>query len=327
MSDKTGIEWTDATWNPVTGCTKVSQGCKHCYAERVFPRAYSKDRVLQHYHELSVPIERPRVFTDVRCQPERLDRPLHWRKPRRIFVNSMSDLFHADVPDEFIDQVFETMAHCPNHIFQILTKRPERMRDFLTHAHSQIPRRSQGYSARWSNVWLGVSVEDQGTADERIPLLLETPSAIRFLSCEPLIRAIDISAWLKDGAPSRSQVDGPCGMHYLRHGAPQLDWIIAGGESGPGARPAHPDWFRSLRDQCSAAGVPFFFKQWGQWAPSNAEKKPGEYAGGGVFLLPDGHLGCQGDWWYRDAAAMDKIRSKKDASRLLDGREHSEFPA
>ena len=210
------IEWTDKTWNPVTGCTKVSAGCKNCYAERLFPRPYPG-----------------RAFTDVRLHPERLRQPFHWRKPRRVFVNSMSDLFHEAGPDEFLDQVFAVMALRPRHVFQCLTKRPERMQRYLNSRAKSVEywerqAREFGYTFKFQwegevigtcpfplpNVWLGVSVEDQEAADARIPLLLETPAAIRFLSCEPLLGRIDL------------RLD-----QYKR-----LDWVIVGGESGPRAR-------------------------------------------------------------------------------------------
>lgn len=196
---QTGIVWTDETWNPVTGCTKVSQGCKHCYAERDWHR-------LQH-----LPRFAGRAFTDVVCHPERLDQPLRWAKPRRIFVNSMSDLFHEDVPDEFIDQVFAVMALAKQHKFQVLTKRPQRMLDYCKTLgrHHEIDRVSiaakrisnkTGFSWRmcdegWClpNVWLGVSVEDQATADQRIPILLQTPAAVRWISAEPLLGPIDLN--------------------------------------------------------------------------------------------------------------------------------------
>jgi len=186
MSDKTGIEWTDATWNPATGCSKVSQGCKHCYAEREWPRMTKL-----------VPAYAGRAFTDVATHADRLDQPLRWKKPRMIFVNSMSDLFHQDVPDSFIDQVFAVMALAPQHTFQVLTKRAKRMREYMSEgarasAVFDIMRNSEiGYLAggdklppqSWPlpNVWLGVSVEDQAAADERIPLLLDTPAAVRWI--------------------------------------------------------------------------------------------------------------------------------------------------
>lgn len=280
MGDKTGIEWTDATWNPVTGCSKVSQGCKHCYAERIFNRPYPG-----------------RDFTDVRTHPERLEWPLKWRgskqaksegRPSRIFVNSMSDLFHEKVPDEFIDKVFAVMAMAKQHTFQVLTKRPERMRDWAREAFTekgglriaeagaslfdgtsankrtlslaeQAEISNQFEWREFSHVQWGVSVENQETADERVPILLKTPAAVRFISYEPALGPINISEYLAciycRGIGSH-RCDGSDSCNGSR-----LDWVIAGGESGPNARPSHPDWFRSVRDQCQAAGVPFFMKQ------------------------------------------------------------------
>ncbi len=202
-----GIAWTDETWNPVTGCTRVSEGCRNCYAERVFPRAYANQNVPAARSNSVIENTgiRPRRFTDVVCHPDRLEQPLHWRKPRRVFVNSMSDLFHESVPDEFIDQVFKVMAHAPKHTFQILTKRPERMRRI-------VPVIRNHYPDRLDHVWLGVAVEDQATAVERIPLLLQTPAAVRFVSIEPMLGPVDLSKWLP---PSN----------------PHLDWVICGGES------------------------------------------------------------------------------------------------
>ena len=464
---KSKIEWTDATWNPVTGCTKVSAGCKNCYAERLFPKVYPG-----------------RKFTDVQCHPERLEQPLRWRKPRRVFVNSMSDLFHKAVPDEFIDQVFAVMALCSQHEFQCLSKRPKRMmeyingqgRDFsiareigrirdrrtgtdlatkeaarlsasawsgerLSEAGRNAPvqtskggishkRRISPYNnddqreencngsascdlgpSQWTtntgrtddqprerpqvgelagksgigdllgtedtcdrgssqkemeaqgivtsqnppnrsrcvgdqatqgngdhgqgacgeirneqkghvcnllqedlethlvwplpNAWLGVSIEDQATADERIPLLLQTPAAVRFVSYEPALAPIALrDEWMHLGC--RPTMDLP-------PGSGKCDWLICGGESGPKARPMHPDWARSVRDQCQAAGVPFFFKQWGEYC------WPGQMSE---------------DTW-REVDAVVNLAGipgkpyrvgKKKAGRLLDGKKWSEFP-
>lgn len=296
MSDHSRIEWTEATWNPVTGCSKVSQGCKNCYALREWPR-------------LAAPRPKPniytgRAFTDVRCHPERLDQPLRWTKPRRVFVNSMSDLFHEDIPDAFIDRVFAVMALTPRHTYQVLTKRPERMRDYLsggtidTHGMRSSYRRDSIIvdTIRWDqanerlpghgldgapwpleNVWLGVSVEDQTTADERIPLLLQTPAAVRWISAEPCIGPIDLTSI---PIPPDALFPAYGTSHTFRfnalhsddethmHSPPHfINWVVVGGESGPNARPMHPEWARSLRDQCQAAGVPYFFKQWGEWKP------------------------------------------------------------
>lgn len=274
MSDKTRIEWTDATWNPVTGCTKVSEGCDHCYAETIA-------------HRFAGTPAYPNGFA-VTLRPERLDQPLRWQRPRRIFVNSMSDLFHKDVPDEYIARVFAVMARATWHTFQVLTKRPGRMRSLLNSVDFyRIVRAAmfemgstdvEAYGTELfplANVWLGVSVESQKWADVRIPQLLETPAAVRFLSCEPLLGPVDLTGfgtaqtyWLT-GRPEWGREES-VGNGYVVQPltiAPSLDWVIVGGESGPHARPMHPAWARSLRDQCVAAGVAFHFKQWGEWAP------------------------------------------------------------
>lgn len=288
----TSIEWTDATWNPVTGCTKVSPGCKHCYAERVFPRTAAGQRVPvnsaagiadrdpdparnEHF--------RQRVFTDVRTHENRLEQPLHWKKPRKIFVNSMSDLFHEDVPFEFIDKAFAVMALCPQHTFQILTKRPERMLEYFEdvgYRQEMIGIEAEHISGtnrfvygsdketgcaddilpRWTtplkNCWLGVSVENQETADKRIPLLLQTPAAIRFVSYEPAIGFVDFTKFLWVGEEG--------GIDFSYTPRQMISWIIIGGESGRGARPMQLEWARSVRDQCKASGTAFFFKQYGR---------------------------------------------------------------
>lgn len=329
MGDKTGIEWTDATWNPVTGCTKVSQGCKHCYAERVFPRVYSGAQIdtgLERNNDYLGPVMRPRKFTDVQCHQDRLDQPLRWRRARRIFVNSMSDLFHEDVPDQFITDVFGIMALAHWHTFQVLTKRPNRMLEYLCKgdhgiiAQFSAIQRVGGISIKpvfaaldvkrrdeidWAwplrNVWLGVSVENQETADERIPLLLHTPAAVRFLSCEPLLGRVDLT-----------KIDlGWCSTNTLikAEDMTAIDWVIAGGESGPHARPMHPAWVRSLRDQCHSAGVPFLFKQWGEWLGDLQDGNPNDPKGQEL-----------------NASGGPLRVGKKAAGRLLDGREHSEYP-
>ncbi|HEU4708779.1 MAG TPA: phage Gp37/Gp68 family protein [Methylophilaceae bacterium] len=362
MSDKSRIEWTQATWNPVTGCSKVSQGCKHCYAEREWPR-------------MSAPRPQPnvytgRAFTDVQCHPERLLQPWCWVKPRLIFVNSMSDLFHESVPFEFIAHVFWIMGVTTRHTYQVLTKRPQRMLEFfkwvedgaLTFPDDRIGKNSPdvkwqpatksrgGYDNcgpgwPYENVWLGVSVEDQATADERIPLLLKCPAAVRWISAEPLLGQVDLSRIGGDrfgygaqnalsGAPWVYLGPDADGRAMWELGEPRhnrLDWVVAGGESGPGARPMHPEWARSLRDQCSAAGVPFFFKQWGNWAPycTHAEMLARDYRLPDddlhyVGITPDGLVGRD----ITDRAGMHWVRNlgKKAAGRLLDGIEHNGMP-
>jgi protein gp37 len=474
MGAKTGIEWTDATWNPVTGCTKVSAGCKFCYAERDFHRPYPE-----------------RDFSDVRCHPDRLSWPLRWRGSKqakaegrrsRIFVNSMSDLFHESVPFEFIDKVCGMTHACAQHTFQILTKRPIRMVEYDYWRAANNP-----HAPAWpSNVWLGVSVEDQKTADERIPLLIQTPAAVRFVSYEPALGPVDFSPYFRydpvhgnktqrrvclsgsevgrppnygrwdsledsearvgsleemrcepimQAGESRTRLRGipsgprddrreeglllggtadmasfqrsnsrhshcesqgrekekkpleqsgtgdqlrateTCrenleGRTCLRSERPQefngkidhqastrdtesprargetgddsaglrdqisrgiknspwgsvgLNLIIAGGESGPHARPAHPDWFRAIRDQCQAAGVPFFFKQWGEWLPADKHMQ-------GMWPEKKNGRPITREWWpsVNWGSGLISYRvSKQRAGRLLDGREWNEFP-
>lgn len=314
----TNIEWTDATWNPVSGCTRASEGCDNCYAVVMTKRLEAMGN--QKYAGL-VNIGKNHFNGVVKTHDDALHIPLRWRKPRRIFVNSMSDLFHKDVPFAFIDKVFAIMALCPQHTFQILTKRPERMAEYFNEGAFELGHNSvlgeieeliedtdyrlyeflydNAYAAgylraygisdtgeygtqidRWPlpNVWLGTSVEN---AEQlwRIDELRSVPAAVRFLSIEPLI-----------GDLGTVNLDG-------------IDWVIGGGESGPNARPMKPAWARSLRDQCVAAGVPFFFKQWGEWAP--AFSAPAIRAGNYDYI---------------------KRVGKKRAGRILDGREWNEFP-
>ncbi len=224
MADNSAIEWTDATWNPVTGCTKISAGCDNCYAERFAERFRG---VKGHPYEPGF---------DLTLRPERLAQPLRWHHPRMIFVNSMSDLFHKGVPYEFVSKVFDTMEQARWHNFQVLTKRSSRMRNFVN--------RRYGEGTPPSHIWLGVSVED-GTKLSRVRHLQQTHAGVRFLSVEPLI-----------GPVGQLDLDG-------------IHWVIVGGESGPGARPMDPAWAREVRDQCVAAGVPFFFKQWGGLRPKS----------------------------------------------------------
>jgi len=259
--NKTKIEWTEATWNPVTGCTPITIGCEHCYAARIAWRLRGR-----HGYPEDDPFR-------VTRHPDRLNKPLRFRKPRMIFVCSMGDLFHEDMPDEYIVEVFKVMAACPQHTFQVLTKRPGRAHDVLWQHNTEHVFVGGGAKATWPlpNAWLGVSVENQRTADERIPLLLETPAACRFVSIEPMLGPVDLE-----------ELDGP-GMwwdalrgHVMEKGGAgfereydvsRLDWVIVGGETGPGARPMQSDWVRAIRDECVKRGVPFFFKQWGSASP------------------------------------------------------------
>ena len=230
MGDNSAIQWTDATWNPIRGCTKVSAGCDHCYAMR---QARRMDHAGGAYEGLTRIISgRPQWNGKVRMVPDLLDQPLRWQKRRMIFVNSMSDLFHESVPDEFIGKVFSVMEQASHHIFQVLTKRPERMYAVLSNLYHD--------RSAPANVWLGVSVEDQETAQARIPWLLDSPAHVRWVSAEPLLGPIiGVTAMAK------------------------LDWLVIGGESGPGARHCQPRWLADLVDWCRAIRTPVFVKQMG----------------------------------------------------------------
>ena len=395
MADKTAIEWCDATWNPVVGCSIVSKGCTNCYAMKMAARLEAMGQPI--YRGMTAPSKTGPVWTGaVRLNPAVLAKPLSWRRPRRIFVNSMSDLFHEALPDEAIDKVFAVMALAPQHTFQVLTKRPARMRDYLrvragdwmvvlpdAHAAGTLPitkndvERAFGRSAKFSydpptptwplpNVWLGVSVEDQATADARIPILLDTPAALRFISAEPLLGPVDLT-YLDTGRQPQEyeaeRIDAlrggvaweSDGTIVARPSVGNIDWVIAGGESGPDARPMHPDWARSLRDQCAAAGVPYFFKQHGEWAPicamseaaldacyrPNVKAAPGEDQRAiddvhgrrrivdATVLHADGsrHDHLEPGAFAQGSAAMTMFAiGKSAAGALLDGREHREFP-
>jgi protein gp37 len=322
LGDKTKIEWTDASWNPIRGCSRVSEGCRNCYAERIAARFSGPGQAYEGVAEMRRSCgtpgqavhgakEVPRWTGKVRFIEEHLEDPLHWKKPRRIFVNSMSDLFHEKILDKWIHLIFGVMAACPQHIFQILTKRPLRMREWAREVENRVPKAGcnpwlvdwpsptgEPRTGKWPlpNVWLGVSVEDQKTADERIPLLLQTPAAVRWISYEPALGPVDLWKYTYSDVKMKE--------HSL------LDWVVCGGESGPGARPMHPDWARSVRDQCAAAGVPFFFKQWGAW-------------------ISVGQGFCSGKDFRKTNSKRDGAFhrvGKKAAGRLLDGREWNEYP-
>lgn len=342
MSDKTKIEWTDATWNPVTGCTRVSPGCTNCYIDwappfRIEGRHFTEACPKCAWHARLASVGKVEVVppcqtcrgtgrvrsnaigstTGVRLHPERLDQPLRWKRPRKVFVNSLSDLFHDDVPDEYIADVFAVMALAPQHTFQVLTKRHARMRSLLSSPTflDQIGWAATGLSIYWTaddltwplpNVWLGVTVEDQERADLRVPYLLATPAAVRFLSCEPLLGPVTLH---QDRLGGRRFLDG-------------IDWVIAGGESGKDARPMHPDWARALRDDCQTVGVPFLFKQWGEWVPVSQGRRVAFFDRAGVerdtndlstFRVPV-------EW-----ARLARV-GKKAAGRELDGRTWDEYP-
>jgi protein gp37 len=279
MTDRSPIEWTQATWNPVTGCDRISPGCQHCYALTMAKRLKAMGQ-LKYQTDGRPPTSGPGF--GVAVHPQALGEPLGWRWPRRVFVCSMSDLFHARVPEAFIAQVFAVMATTPQHSYQVLTKRPGRMARLLDsdafpeHVYQLAAARHGASTLTWPlpNLWLGTSVEDQQRADQRIPKLLAAPATIRFLSCEPLLGRIDLAvaicqqpATANGRGLSRTTVNvGGCCRHALC--AAELHWIIAGGESGPSHRPVDPAWVRFLRDQAVAAEVAFFFKQWGGHTPA-----------------------------------------------------------
>lgn len=321
------IEWTEKTWNPIVGCSKVSGGCKNCYAIGMAWR-------LQHIHhskeKYAGTVEKTAAGQlnwtgKVNTIQSELLKPLKWKKPAMIFVNSESDLFHENIPFEFIDAVFRVMNDVDHHTYQVLTKRPARMVEFYQWKKKQ-------YGIPWqakSNVWLGVSVENQQAADERIPLLLQVPANVRFLSCEPLLGSVRLDQL------SRKEYDmtfyDDCLTGFKAHGAggwygSKIDWVIVGGESGKNARPMHLKWARDLRDQCTKAGVKYFFKQWGAWAVGNFSKKsePCQIWMGDDGIIHDQQprqMLCYG----RQLIAMNKV-GKDKAGRILDGREWNEFP-
>lgn len=293
------IEWTEATWNPVTGCTPISEGCEHCYAKRMATRLRGR---------YGYPEDGPFRVT---AHPDKLDEPTGWLQPKIIFVCSMGDLFHPDVKDEWISSIFETMFWNTHHRFLVLTKRPERMLEivrrieagsacrYLYGDESGAELMCRPFDTEFSNVWLGVTAENQRRADERIPVLLEIPAARRFVSIEPMLGPVDLHRAFGTEGPRQTYIE-------------QLDWVICGGETGPGARPVHPDWVRSLRDQCQMAETPFFFKSWGDWYPNWSEMprddidygKPHVSVGGLSFVR------C----------------GKKQSGRILDGRTWDDFP-
>ena len=360
MASNTGIEWTDATWNPVVGCSIVSPGCTNCYAMQMAARIETMQPA-SHYAGTTKSVHGHSVWTGkVALAPDHiLTAPLRWKKPRRIFVNSMGDLFHESVPDAWIDRVFAVMALCPQHTFQVLTKRSRRMREYCGDIEGSyniataildllIDRKIDGKITdesnpladeradddpalkKWPlpNVWLGVSAEDQTRADERIPDLLTTPAAVRFVSAEPLLSAVDFTSIKVGGADSLYRANALTGDGV---DGQRLSWIIAGGESGPEARPMHPDWVRAIRDQCKDADTPFFFKQWGEWAPgencdfaaTRTERTAAWFADRWSFsnLTPR-----ESEEMHRDDAPDLYRIGKRRAGHLLDGIEHREFP-
>lgn len=375
MSDKSNIEWTDATWTIVQGCDPVSQGCVGCYVVPLLwrlmhnpnPKISGPLQGLIEKHVNLAGEEILRFTGKVALREDRLTWPLQWREPRTIFVPSHGDLFHKDVPDWFIDKVFAVMALCPQHMFQVLTKRAARVRDYLTRVRATMggtplgayeliynamgrlgeeglierhPYRKilpNGMSWPLRNVWLGVSCERQEEADERIPLLLQTPAAIRFISAEPLLGPLDIRRYLRAREDAMAAADAAGAMDWPGCGQAMaasqagLHWVIVGGESGQNARPMSIQWAREIRDQCVTANVSFFFKQWGEWAPAGLipSETPGRFAFGDYEddrsrMMEVARYPRQ--FTKFGARSVVKRVGKKAAGRLLDGREWNEMP-
>lgn len=371
------IEWTELTWNPIVGCSHVSPGCDHCYAERMAYRLacieskkYKGDLSKVHY---AGALNKKKWNGKTEFVESALTKPLHWRKPRMIFACSMSDLFHESVPFEWIDRVFAVMALCPQHTFQVLTKRSKRMLEYFSEpktktgncyagqvlpevqfrvhrkAIAMVHERQTGnqgrqlnmWDGRWPlpNVWLGVTAEDHQRANERIPDLLKCPSATRFVSVEPMVGPVDLISYFNPlSCPNCGKVDCPdgydvlgadveklfcnnCGDEVVVDILDPLDWVICGGESGPGARPMNPDCARSLRDQCKEAGVSFFFKQWGKYLPQyqlqSMDENTWRHIDENRIAPKSFGVGYAFKYW---------PVGKKKAGRLLDGVEHSEMP-
>ena len=365
---KSNIEWTQDTWNPIVGCSILSPGCSNCYAMTMAARIEAmnaearetehasgrKRTIAAQYDGTTRRVNGNAVWTGkLALAPEStLLAPLKRKRPTTYFVNSMGDLFHEDCSDAWIDRVFAVMALCPQHTFQVLTKRAERMQKYVDNALGRVIAGTAGDWPGWPlpNVWLGVSTERQKEADERIPELLATPAAVRFISAEPLLGPIDLSSfpsWAKMHEGLGYKVDALSGTwkdgsRRLISTAPKLDWVIVGGESGPGSRPMHPDWARSLRDQCAAANVPFFFKQWGEYLPVGQSLpgcgtvhgatavKPGRmklHYGGTPKRAPKHAFAEHGVEFASMADDRLTFRvGKKAAGRLLDGIEHDAMP-
>lgn len=367
MSDRTAIEWTDATWNPIIGCSVVSPGCTNCYAMRL-----AGTRLRNHPTRQGLTIDTkagPVWNGKVRLNEDELRAPLRWKRPRNIFVCAHADLFADQVSDRWIDKVFATMVDAPQHTYQVLTKRPARAKAYI----EALPERRRAWdchsaldNAAWPlpNLHLGVSVEDQARADERIPILLATPAAKRWISAEPLLGAIDLTRlkaprhvpededldWRFDALQAGEYYEFEDSLGVWEGGdgpwRAALDWVVVGGESGPGSRPMHPDWVRQIRDDCRAAGVPFLFKQWGNWMPVSQmpdgmsdelyHPPPARDPEGirrckvaNLVLNRDGHQPKWNDpthYRHGEGSMLMFEVGKKAAGRLLDGVEHNGMP-
>lgn len=367
MADGTAIEWTDATWNPIIGCSVVSPGCTNCYAMRL-----AGTRLRNHHTRQGLTIETkagPVWNGEVRLREDELRAPLRWTRPRNIFVCAHADLFAGQVPEDWIDRVFATMVEAPQHTYQVLTKRPAEAKAYIERLPERVRSMNCHSALDWTdwplpNLHLGVSVEDQVRADERIPILLATPAAKRWISAEPLLGPLSLTRlkapvftpedreldWRFNVLQRGDIYEFEDGRGYWEGGDGPwhegLDWVVVGGESGPGSRPMHPDWVRQIRDDCANNGVPFLFKQWGNWMPISqmpngmaddlyhpAPKTNPEASRrckvANTVLNRDGHRpGYSDPRAYRagEGSMLMFEVGKKAAGRLLDGVEHNGMP-
>jgi protein gp37 len=322
----TNIEWTHIpgylpeTWNPTAGCTKKSEGCKECYA---IPQAWIRmhnPKLKEKYTDTVEKLANGKLnwTGKINIYEPHMELPLKWKKPRAIFVDSMSDIFHENLYKngilglEFLDKLIEIIYNCPQHIFIILTKRID-ITDVV------LPRILKSYRYP-ENIWLGVSVENQKAADERIPVLLRMPVRVKLLSCEPLLAFVNLNKYLLEG-----KIWNTIPIKDRTKWLDLIDWVIVGGESGKHARPMHPKWALSIRDQCAEANVPFFFKQWGSWMPLMSYAKCITNDKSCISIDIDGNIVDSLDKLKNDSYAFMK-KSKKEAGRMLDGKEYNEFP-
>lgn len=317
---KTKIEWADRVWNPVTGCTKISPGCANCYAERMSHRFGEK---------WGLPKNDPFKVT---LHSERLEQPLRWTKPSRVFVCSMSDLFHDDVPFEFVHEIWDVMKACSQHTFLVLTKRPQKMKEVLERIYSL--QRFGWAKGFWNHVWLGVTAENQEQADKRIQILLQIPAVKRFVSVEPMLGSVRLDrlgqdkSYCIDALSGRFESNDPISLNPEPiQEISKLDWVICGGESGPGARPMHPDWVYSLRDQCQSSNTSFMFKQFGEWTHDltmydGAKLKPEQTH----WIWPNGKHLQVGFGEVSPGKVLTYRVGKKKAGRLLNGQLWNQYP-
>ena len=335
----TKIEWTDETWNPIVGCSKISSGCDNCYAENMAGRVASialakrtpREPSCLDYYVDAAPYGRWKGKAYL--VEEAIDKPIHWKKHRMIFVCSMGDLFHESVPFDWIDQVFTVMAYASRHTFQVLTKRPERMMEYVNSKDTRArlsesilnvrypikgtiydPREKYGWPLH--NVWLGVTAENQEQANKRIPTILATEASLRFVSIEPMLEKMSIEKYF---IPAASGLPNEVDKYH-----DWIDWVIVGGESGSKARPLHPDWVRSIRDQCKEIDVPFFFKQWGEYIPSYSAGMNSESLY--QWMQKFGQAWVKRSFKFPDGMVVVKVGKKQSGSKL-DEIEHKQIPS